>query len=52
MVLATGLQEVGRLVVLVGPANEEEEGNAFLVFGLVTLAAASAAVLFFVGEGI
>lgn len=49
---ASGVQEVGSLVVLVGPASKEEEGNAFPVFGLVTLAAASAAVWFFVGEGI
>lgn len=48
---AAGLQEVGRLVVLVGPAKEDEEGNAFLVSGPVTLAAASVVVLS-VGKGI
>lgn len=37
--------------MLVGIASKEEEGNGFPVFGLVTLAAASVAVLF-VGEGI
>jgi hypothetical protein len=51
MVFAVGLQVMG-LLFHVGSTGKEDENDDLLVFGLLFLAGASAAVLQFVEEGI